>query len=86
MSADEIALVSRRYRERIESLLTPEQLARFDAYEQRVQAALAHPRCHTGASNRRRAGCARRTGRRYASRSSLRKQLDILLRSGLPPQ
>ena len=41
MSADEMTLVSRHYRERIESILTPEQLARFDAYEQRVQVALA---------------------------------------------
>jgi hypothetical protein len=38
MSANEIVTVTQQYRERIRALLTPHELADFDAYEQRVQA------------------------------------------------
>jgi hypothetical protein len=85
MSANEIALVSRRYRERIESILTPEQLARFDAYEQRVQVTLARhdatpvlPNAHEQAVLDELAA--------DTQAASLRKQLDILLRIEIPPQ
>ena len=40
MSADEIALVAQQYRARLETIFTPEQLSRFDAYERRIQAAI----------------------------------------------
>jgi hypothetical protein len=85
MSADEMTLVSRRYRARIESILTPEQLAQFDAYQRRVQAAIARrddsPVLPT-------------TGEQAVldelatdiQAAALRKQLDILLRIEIPPQ
>jgi hypothetical protein len=38
MSASEIAAVTRQYRERINALLTPDEVAQYDAYEQRVEA------------------------------------------------
>ena len=38
MSTCEIATVTRQYRERIIALLTPDEIADYDAYEQRVQA------------------------------------------------
>jgi hypothetical protein len=38
MSANEILTVTRQYRERISALLTPDEIANYDAYEQRVQA------------------------------------------------
>lgn len=38
MSAHELAAVSRHYRERIIALLTPAEIAEYDAYEQRVAA------------------------------------------------
>jgi hypothetical protein len=85
MSADEMTLVSCRYRARIEHLLTPEQLARFDAYEQRVQAALAHhdatPVLPTADEQAVLDELAADT-----QAASLRKQLDILLRIEIPPQ
>jgi hypothetical protein len=40
MSANEIALVAQQYRARLETILTPELLERFDAYERRIQAAI----------------------------------------------
>ena len=40
MSADEIDLARRRLRDRIVALLEPEELATYDAYEDRVRAAL----------------------------------------------
>jgi hypothetical protein len=85
MSANEVALVSHRYRERIEAFLTPERLALFDAYEQRVQAAIA----------RRDATPVLPTLDEQAvldelaadmQAAALRKQLDILLRIEIPPQ
>jgi hypothetical protein len=41
MTSSEIQAVLRRYRERLKAILTPEELALYDAYRQRVQAALA---------------------------------------------
>ncbi len=41
MSANEIATVTQQYRNRIEAILTPEELTCFDAYQKRVQAAIA---------------------------------------------
>jgi len=38
MSANEIVAVTRQYRERIIAILTPDEVADYDAYEQRVQA------------------------------------------------
>jgi hypothetical protein len=38
MSASEIAAVTRQYRERIIALLTPDEVAQYDAYEQRLEA------------------------------------------------
>jgi hypothetical protein len=38
MSASEIATITRQYRERILALLTDNEIAQYDAYEQRVQA------------------------------------------------
>ena len=38
MSANEIATVTYQYRERIVALLTSDEIAQYDAYEQRVQA------------------------------------------------
>jgi len=38
MSASEIAAVTRQYRERIVAILTPDEIADYDAYEQRVAA------------------------------------------------
>jgi len=38
MSSNEILTVTRQYRERISALLAPDEIANYDAYEQRVQA------------------------------------------------
>jgi len=38
MSASEIATVTHQYRERITAILTPDEVAQYDAYEQRMQA------------------------------------------------
>ena len=37
MSASEIATVTHQYRERITTLLTSDEVAQYDAYEQRLQ-------------------------------------------------
>ena len=37
MSANEIAAVTHQYRARITALLTPDEIAQYDAYEQRIQ-------------------------------------------------
>ncbi len=41
MSANEIAKVSEQYRGRLAAILTPDQLACFEAYQQRVEVAIA---------------------------------------------
>jgi hypothetical protein len=41
MSANEIAIVSRQYRERIITVLTPDEVARYDGYEQRMRATIS---------------------------------------------
>jgi hypothetical protein len=38
MSVSEIATVTRQYRERITALLAPDEIADYDAYEQRIAA------------------------------------------------
>jgi hypothetical protein len=85
MSADEIAIVSQRYRERIEAILTQQGLAHFDAYHQRLQAALASrdatPIPPTPDEQAVLDEIAMDT-----QAAALRKQLDILLRIEIPPQ
>ena len=85
MSADEIASVSQRYRERIETILTPQGLAHFDAYHQRLQAALARrdatPVLPTPDEQVVLDELAMDT-----QAAALRKQLDILLRIEILPQ
>jgi hypothetical protein len=85
MSADEMTTLSRRYRERIEAILTPEHLARFDAYQQRVQVAIARrdasPIAPTPGEQAVLDDIAADT-----QAAALRKQLDILLRIEIPPQ
>ncbi len=39
MSANEIATVSRQFHERIAAILSPEELARYEAYQQRLHKA-----------------------------------------------
>jgi hypothetical protein len=39
MTANEVAQVAQQLRERITAILSPEALARYDAYQQRLQAA-----------------------------------------------
>jgi hypothetical protein len=38
MSTSEITTVTRQYRERILAILTPDELAQYDVYEQHIQA------------------------------------------------
>jgi len=85
MTADEIALVRGRYRERLEELLTPAQLALYDGYHRRLEAKI-------------RAGDTTTTPMRPDEQSvfdliaddsaaaGLRAQLDILTRVDMPPQ
>jgi hypothetical protein len=40
MTADEIATVERQFRQRVQAILTPGELASYDAYQQRVQQAI----------------------------------------------
>jgi len=41
MSANEIATVTHQYRKRITALLTSDEIAQYDAYEQRLQEQIA---------------------------------------------
>lgn len=85
MSGKEIAAVSQRYRKRVEAVLTPDELARFDAYQQRVQAAIAQ---------RDTAPIALTTDEQAVldkiaadtQAAALHKQLDVLLRIEMPAQ
>jgi hypothetical protein len=85
MSANEIAIVSQQYRRRLEAILTPVQLASFDAYQQRLQDAIARrDSAPVGATPDEQAvldAVALDT-----EAETLRKQLDILLRITTPPQ
>jgi hypothetical protein len=85
MTAGEIATARRHYRERIEALLSPDELARFDAYQQRVAAALARqdPEPVTPTAEEQ-AVLARLAEDTQAG--ALRKQLDVLLRIETLPQ
>ena len=85
MSANEIATVTQQYRNRIEALLTPDELACFDAYQQRVQ----------GAIDRRDSGSVALISDEQAvldkiaadtQAVALRTQLNVLLRLEIPPQ
>jgi hypothetical protein len=85
MSANEIATVTQQYRNRIEALLTPDELACFDAYQQRVQ----------GAIDRRDSGSVALIPDEQAvldkiaadtQAVALRTQLNVLLRLKIPPQ
>ncbi len=85
MSANEIATVTQQYRNRIEAILTPEELTCFDAYQKRVQAAIA----------RRDSGPVAMLPDDQAvldkiaadtQAVALRTQLNVLLRLEIPPQ
>jgi len=41
MGANEIAMVSQQYHNRVKAILTPAELACFDSYQQRLQRAVA---------------------------------------------
>lgn len=43
MSSNEITLVNRRYHERVAAILAPDELARYEGYQQRLQAPPAQP-------------------------------------------
>jgi hypothetical protein len=85
MTSNEIAAVAQQYRQRIEAILAPDELACFDTYEQRVRAAAA----------RRDAAPMDLTSGEQAvldkiaadlQAAALQKQLNILLRIETPPQ
>jgi hypothetical protein len=85
MSANEIATVTQQYRNRIEAILTPDELACFDAYQQHVQCAIA----------RRDSGPVALAPDEQAvldkiaadtQAMALRTQLNVLLRIEIPPQ
>ena len=85
MSASEIATVSRQYRERIIALLTPAELADYDAYEQRVAAQI--DACNHGLIERtpaEQAVWAKIAADTQAA--ALHKQLMVLLRIETLPQ
>jgi len=85
MTADEIATAKRHYRERVEALLSPDELAQFDAYQQRVAAATERndpdPVVPTAEEQAVLAKLAEDT-----QATALRRQLDVLLRIETPPQ
>ena len=85
MSASEIATVSQQYRSRLEAILTQAQLALFDTYPQRLQAAIARrdsaPVDPTPDERAVLDAIALDT-----QAETLKKQLDILLRITTPPQ
>jgi hypothetical protein len=85
MSATEIATVTRQYRERITALLSPAEIAQYDAYEQRVQARIqardAEPIEPTPAEHAVQAKIAA-----DAQAAALHKQLMVLLRIETLPQ
>ena len=85
MTTHEIAVAKRQYRDRIEALLTAEELAHLDAYHERVEVALATngldpvlPTPEEQAALDRLAEDAQAT--------ALRRQLDVLLRIETLPQ
>jgi hypothetical protein len=85
MSANEIAMASQQYRRRLEDILTPEQLASFDAYQQRLQDAIArHDSAPVAATPEEQ--MVLDTVALDFEAETLKKQLDILLRITTPPQ
>jgi hypothetical protein len=85
MSANEIAAVTQQYRNRIEAILTPSEMACFDAYQQRIQGTIA----------RRDSGSIALLPDEQAvldkiaadtQAVALRTQLNVLLRLEIPPQ
>ena len=85
MTAQEIAAVSRRFRERVEALLSPQELSRFDAYQRRVAAAAAaHDAAPIAPTAEEQAVLDRLAEDTQAA--VLRKQLDVLLRIETLPQ
>jgi hypothetical protein len=85
MSANEIAAVAQQYRQRIEAILGPDELACFDRYEQRVQAAAArHDPAPMKLTSEEQAVLDKIAADLQAA--ALQKQLNILLRIETPPQ
>ena len=85
MGSHEITLVSQQFRQRVEALLTPDELALFDAYQQRVQAAITrHDTAPIAQTPAEQAVVSKIAADPQAA--ALQKQLDILLRIEKPPQ
>ena len=85
MSVSEIATVTHQYRERIAALLTPDELAQYDAYEQRVRAQSdAHDRRPIVGSPQEQAVLSKIAA--DAQAAALHKQLMVLLRIETLPQ
>jgi hypothetical protein len=85
MSANEIATVSQQYRERIAAILEPDELARFDAYQQRLQAAITRRDTTPVALTPEEQALLERIAADMQA-AALQKQLDILIRITTPPQ
>jgi hypothetical protein len=85
MTTREIDAVLLRYRSRVEALLTADELARFDAFQRRVEAAIARrdlaPTTPTADQQLVLDKLAEDT-----EAAALRKQLDVLLRIETLPQ
>jgi hypothetical protein len=85
MSTNEIATVTQQYRKRVEAILTPRELARFDTYQRRVQAAIARrDTAPVALTTEEQAVLDKLAADTEAS--ALHKQLDVLLRIEMPPQ
>jgi hypothetical protein len=85
MSGHEIATVSQQYRKRVEAILTANELARFDAYDRRMQAAIARrDTAPVAATPDEQAVLDKIAADTEAA--ALHKQLDVLLRLEIPPQ
>lgn len=85
MSADEITTVTQHYRKRVEAILTPNELARYDAYQRRVQAAIARrDTAPVALAPDEQAVLDKLAADMQAA--ALHKQLDVLLGIEKPPQ
>lgn len=85
MTADEIATAKRQLRNRLEELLTPEQLAHYDGYQARLSRQLSRrDPAPVEMSPEERAAFALIEADSAAR--ALRTRLDILTRVELPPQ
>jgi len=85
MSACEIATVTRQYRERIIALLTPDEMADYDAFERRVAAQIdAHDLGLIEQTPAQQAVLAKIAA--DAQAAALHKQLMVLLRIETLPQ